>query len=82
MHQTSENRPVLNGKSKCFGNGLELLKHLLSSVQILNSQFSGLFGQAFGQCGQTLVAAAHHGIQTGTLCWTPQHRRTAVLIIT
>lgn len=51
-------------------------------IMVSNSQFSGLFGQAFGQCGEALVAATHHSVQTGTLCGTPQHWRAAVLIIT
>lgn len=46
------------------------------------SQLGGLFGQAFGQRGEALVAAAHHSVQAGALGRTPQHRRAAVLIIT
>lgn len=48
----------------------------------VNVQFSGLFGETFGQRGETLVAAADHCVQTGALRWTPQHRRAAVLIVT
>lgn len=47
-----------------------------------NSQFGGLFREALGQCGEALVAAAHHGVQAGTLSRTPEHRRAAVLIVT
>lgn len=55
---------------------------VINDVLVSNSQLSGLFGKAFGQRGEALVAAAHHSVQTGTLCWTPQRWRAAVLIIT
>lgn len=51
-----------------------------SEAVVSHSQFGGLYGEAFGQCGEALVAAAHHGVQTGTLSRTPQHRGAAVVI--
>lgn len=55
----------------------------MDKIDILfsHSQLGGLFGQAFGQCGEAFITAAHHSVQTGTLCWTPQHWGAAVLII-
>lgn len=58
------------------------LSFILKGVFAINSQFGGLFGEASGQRGESFVAAADHGVQTGTLSWTSQHRRAAVLIIT
>ena len=40
---------------------------------LLNVQLGGLLGQALGQGGEALVAAADHRVQTGALCWAPQH---------
>lgn len=51
-------------------------------MMVKPSQLGGLFGEAFGQRGEALVAAADHSVQTGTLRRTPQDRRTAVLIVT
>lgn len=72
-----------------FGNGVMYCRRPDSFLRLViiilcwsHSQFGGLFGQAFGQRVEALVAAAHHRVQTGALCGTPQHWGAAVLVVT
>lgn len=42
-----------------------------------NSQFSHISGDAFGQCVEVLVAAAHHSLQASTFTGTLGSGHTA-----